>query len=389
MEHTVALARDALVAALHLQTDPFRHSVTEQETNLNFAEVYVEPQASLLTQLQQPTTTLVFADHGMGKSATRLALEYHLRLSPDHPPALCVRYTPLVRSLNGPLLAAHLQQLHKQLIIDVIIQAFERCNRSWEPISPTWGIAFQREAALLPRHLQSSWIARGQSAPPNGVFWDAARPVVEELRVGPRWHRLIGLLEDRTWPKDQKAAWNSSVDDARALGFGRIFILIDALDEETADPVDWNQLLAPLLEHLTVFREQGVFLKCFLPLRLKPLIEARYTELWRQLTPEPMITTIASMSMDDLKRILQDRIRATTTEPGSNLDLLLGEHLTESIEDWLVAQAKGSPRTLLLLASELFDFQAAHGFRVERRSYLTADEWDFFQRRVRDKEVLP
>src|SRR5262249_14443771 len=81
--------RRQLVAAMGLRYDPLVTSVSESDAAPDFGEIYVDPRPSLLDLLKHRTSALVFADYGMGKTATRLALEYALRNSYEGQPPLC------------------------------------------------------------------------------------------------------------------------------------------------------------------------------------------------------------------------------------------------------------------------------------------------------------
>lgn len=372
--------RDNLVASLSLRYDPFRHRVTEQERELSFAEIYVEPEDSLLARLQRPCSTLVFAGYGMGKSATRLALEYELRLKPGPTPTLCVRYTDITNPIeNLDDLCLHLGQ-------DMVIQSFERTVTSSGPLSAQFIEALQRQSATLSSELRLSRLKACLADPPeSGVFWDELRPVVEPLSVNQRWKELLGLIIEGVRKQRQvHLSWDSSVQDARTLGFDRIDILIDSVDIGSVDPRQWIRFLTPLLRRLSSLQQHNIFLKCFLPTDVEDLICREFGQTFEVLTPAVDITTIDEMSVANLGSILRERLQASKNVRSAtvSLDMLAGADIDQSIEGWLAEHAHGSPRRLLRLASRLIDFHVDHGFREANRTYLTANEWRLFQAEI-------
>lgn len=378
-------SRDDLIMALNLRLDPFRHVVTDQEVGLRFSEIYVDPEESLLSPLMERGSSFVFAQHGMGKSATRVALEYELRLTPGRAATLCVSYIPNseIGAWTGP--ESHLERILQDLAIDVVIQAFERQHMTLEPLSDDVVDALERQASLLPARLRQRIQHYVDHPPADGVFWSSLRSVVEKITVSPRWIELLTIIARgcaRLAPA--QPSLHAALEDAHILGFTDVFILIDAVDDTSIDPERWLQFLSPLLKLLPQWQAQHVFLKCFLPLDLKKLLVAHYEHLFEVLTPSPSITTMEKMSASDLRRILQERIQAAKIDPASivSFDLLAGADVRDGIEAWLAEQAQGLPRRVLSFASNLLDFHTTHGFQLQRRLYLTASEWQTFQQQI-------
>ena len=374
--------RAQLIAALKLRYDPFQHRVTEQELGQNFAEIYVEPVESLLIRLQEACSSFVFADNGMGKSATRLALEYTLRLFPDiAAPTLCVRYEP--DFIDAATQATHLRGIQTAIATDIVIQTFERYMTGLIEFDDRMIAALQRQAAILPAQLRASRLRAAQEAPPqDGIFWDTTlRPMVEPLNTGARWRELLDIIakaKQRSAYKRQ--SWHDTLKDIKTLGFTNIYVLIDAVDEKKVDPLDWLAFLAPLLNTLADLQDQRVFLKCFLPAQVEQSFRRQYERKLNLLTLSPEFTTIA-LTSTDLKHILERRIQAAKHHVSRviTLDLLAGSGIDESIEAWLVQEADGSPRKLLKYVSKLLDFHTEHGFQRNRRLHLTREEWSAFK----------
>lgn len=389
----VQTSRDQLISALMLRQDPFRHKVTDQEIELNFGEIYVDPEESLLSPLLEPSSAFVFAKFGMGKTATRLALEYALRLTPGIEGTLAVRYDPNRDVGQWGNTKLHFNRLLQDMAIDLVIQTFERHNNSLHPLSNACIEALERQVMMLPQWLRNQIQKHAQQPTANGAFWGTIRPVVESMGISPRWHELMTILVRGTKRRgrQRQPTLALALEDAHTLGFHDIFLLIDGVDDTSIDPHRWLMFLAPLLERLPTLQSQHLFLKCFLPAAAHEVLLAEYAVLLRGLTPTPVVTTMNHMSDSDLRRILRDRIKASKSVPAHivHLDFLAESDISESIEEWLVTQANGSPRRVLALASNLLDFHATYGFQDRRRLHLTADEWAIFKQQNSDERVFP
>ena len=374
-------SRTDLISALMLRYDPFEHRVTEQEIGQSFAEIYVEPVKSLLVRLQEPHNSFVFAAHGQGKSATRLALEYTLRLSPDiSSPTLCVRYEPdYAASVTKEY---HLRAVQKSIATDLIIQTFERYTLGLITLDDAMTAALRRQAAILPAQLRPSRLLAFKEKPPqDGVFWGTIRPTVEPLSISARWHELMDIIATTERQSNvEHQSWNATLQDVRTLGFENIYVLVDAIDEKRIEPLDWLAFLAPILNVLPELQDRKVFLKGFFPIGAEKRFRECYEQLFGLLTPPPEFTTIA-LTSSDLKQILERRTQAAKQQPSRvvSLDLLAGPGIDESIEAWLVEAAHSSPRQLIKRVSQLLDFHTEYGFQDNRRLHLTREEWLAFK----------
>jgi hypothetical protein len=374
-----------LFESLGLRFNPFAQGVTEQELELNFAEIYVEPEASLLNTLERVTSVFVFADYGMGKSATRLALEYLLRSTPGEAPTLAVRYTPKVWTDRTETLDDHLRAIAHELAIDAVIQTLERCASTTTPLTDQYVVALRRQAALLPHRLRAQIQAAIKHPPTGGTFWAPIRPA-EWISLTPRWYELVQIMAlGASEPEQQRTSWMVGIEDTYALGFGRIFVLVDAVDEADIDPGQLLSFLTPLFDHVPDLQKQGVFIKCFLPLELESHVQFTFKSAFDYLTVPPTTHRIKAVSPSNLQQILSSRLQAVRQPPHgiTTLDQLAGPGVTESFQAWLAEQAQGSPRDVVVLADQLLDFHAQHGYRDDGRLHLRLDEWRAFQEEAR------
>lgn len=385
--------RAQLIDALHLIHDPFRSSVSESEVSADFASIYVEPQTSrdsgedsLLDWLRQERSSFLFADYGMGKSATRLALEYTLRNDYTSTPTLVVRYLP---SVDQQLPVADLRRHHEhqiaaEMTVDLLVQFFERLSeRAGGPnqISPTEAEALGRVIRASPGSFQRvlGRIVRGSVKPAH--IWGGQRLAARPEIVTKAWldgmRRIITpALVGPPGPR----VWQQLVADARALGFHSVFLTLDAVDEYSASPAAHRDLIDPLIRTLPEWQRQRVFFKVFLPAQTRGYFDDDYKSIFNALTPTPELATIARSTPDHLSRIISERLRAAARSNASlsSLDWLTGQEIDVSIQDTIARLADGSPRAAIALASALLDYHCNHGFADGQRLWLTAGEWREF-----------
>lgn len=381
--------RRQLIAAMGLRYDPLITSVSESDPAADFGEIYVDPQPSLLDMLRQAASALVFADYGMGKTATRLALEYTLRNSYEPSPPLCVTYTPRIDLLeNGDaadILTRHQEAISREIAIDLIIQLIERQDSDPETLSAKQQAALRRQARALPLRLRHRIRDAAASGPSDGVIWHGIRPVARYVAMTPRWRGWIDRINSAFVPgAPQPVAWEQALEDTRTLGFPRVFLLIDAVDEGAINRDALQAVVAPLLNAIGRFQDQKMLLKCFLPTDLLELVRDTYQKRFQGLTVPVELATIAEVPRDHLEAIVNERLQAASASNASfrSLDWLKGSEITESIQARLAILARGSPRRMIELASALLDFHSEHGFRQKERLRLTAAEWQEFLARI-------
>lgn len=377
--------RARLIRAMGLAYDPFTSGVSEKDLAPDFGSIYVAVRPGLLDKLRKPEAGCVFADYGMGKTATRIAVEYALRLART-PCALSVTYTPSIDSLaadEGRLLDTHLEAIALELRVDLIIQYIERLPERYAerdtPVGPLVQRALYRQARSLPtRFLQA--MRRAHRAPQSeGAFWRQFRPAVRYTPVTPAWRALVETLVRAAQPGGIAALWEESVFDAWSLGFSQVFVLIDAVDNQGFGAEEYLELLRPLLLVAGELERHGIYLKFFLPRDLKTMLDSESDSHRYGLTLPQTIATIDEISEVDLDKILTDRLEAARTSDASFRSLdWLGQDLNESVQVRLVNLAAGSPRRLIELANALIDFHSLNGFRQEERLWLTLAEWQRF-----------
>jgi len=378
--------RARLIKAVGLAYDPFSSGVSEKDLAPDFGSIYVDMQPGLLSELQQPGPGFVFADYGMGKTATRMALEYALRLA-RHPMTLSATYTPSIAQQTPPaesLLQQHLDAIAIEVRIDLLVQYLERLPERQAEREATAGplqqLALYRQARSLPTRFSAAMRTALANPGEDGAFWRAFRPNVRYVPVTTAWRSLVEtMVKAARSSESPRASWEETVYDARSLGFQQIYVLVDAIDEGRSSDDAYLEVVQPLIKAASDLARQGIYLKCFFPLELKELLLNENTMLNGALTLPPAIAIINSISPADLEKLITDRIEAAGTSGASIRSLdWFGQELDESIQARLITAASGSPRRLIELTSALLDFHSLNGFRHEERLWLTRAEWQQF-----------
>lgn len=394
-----------------LTYDPFKVAVSESDAAFNFARIYVDPplvepqpglrQEPLRERLKAPRHSFVFANYGMGKTATSLALAYELREAYGHnaPPTLHVTYQPGFRGTApaSPEAARqqHLAQIARHTTTDLVIQTLERLSERLggaETLTLAERTALARQLNAAPQSLRLvlRHLASGKAQPDK--LWGVLRPTVRPEIATAGWFADVrALVAPYLTGTTSTITLDDIIADARALGFGPIFISLDALDDATLSAEVLRQRIEPLLPLLPTWQNIGMYFKCFLPVGLSAYFESEFRKQYAFLTPFPDLATIADSTPEHLMEILDRRLQAATTADSylKSLDDLRGPDVRASITQTLAEAAGGSPRDVLELAARLVEFHSNHGYTDGKRPWINADEWLAFLREIDASGVAP
>lgn len=397
--------RASLIKAMGLKFDPFSSGVSEQDRSPDFGSIYVDLRPGLLEELQRAESSCIFADYGMGKTATRLALEYAVRLART-PVTLSVTYSPTIKPSEPNAEATIVPQLAvlaEELRVDLFIQYIERLSErsssrpglsdadltNGSTLRPEHRAALERQARGLPSRFFNAAHAALRDPGPTGAFWRALRPVVRYVAVNDGWRETMAIVKQAARATSAPApSWEQTIADVETLGFEQIFILIDAVDQQRYDPAVYLAVIRPLLAAAQVLANKQIYLKCFLPLELQAALSVDADRHGGTLTPLRPIAIMDAISPADLGAMVQERFKAAGSPSGSFRSLdWFGEALDFSIQDQLIAYAAGSPRRLIEFTRALIDFHSFHGFRNEGRLWLTPEEWSTFLKQPVEQAV--
>lgn len=388
--------RSTLISTMGLAYDPFSHAFSEGDPAPDFQSIFVDPTPSLLDKLQRRGHLVILADYGLGKTATRLALEYVLRSARAQPPCLCVTYTPSLEDLAhhgaDDLLEHMLRDMAAAAAIDLVVQFIERLDDLPRMLSAEQSAALARQARALPQQVQKRFQQVAREAHHDGALWrgdravSGIRPVVRHVATTRRWRLAVEVIAAAASGQRVPQPWDRSLADARTLGFGEVVLLVDAIDEQQIDPAVQTELIAPLLAHAPALEERQVSMKCFMPAP-EPSIARSMSTFMNTLTSSIEIATIERGTQDDLLSIVHERLEAASASPTSypTLDWFKRDDIAESLEVKLAQLADGSPRRMMELVSAFLDYHSEHGFlhvQERGRPWITRAEWQEFLARV-------
>jgi hypothetical protein len=378
--------------------DPFRTSFSDDnDDNLSFEEMYVDPTSEqdaagvgsplLIDRLQEQRHTFVFADYGMGKTATWRALEYLLRMARVEQPTLVVRYTPRLPADRADLpdsAADTLRELAAEMVVDLLVQSLERSHDRFPrsgPPSPAQQDLLSRLYGAAPGLLRRAIRELADGASDRPTTWAALRPNILLRTVDPAWREWLRALVTPL-PRRSGAAmrWEELSDAALQLGFVCTFLLVDAVDERSIEIQRQMSVLAPIIDRLKPFEQARMFVKGFLPQELEPILKHELQDRFEGLTAQPELATIARRTPEHLYQILDQRLSVAAASSSSfkSLDWFRSDEIDESIQERIIALADGSPRRLIQLVSLLLDEHSTHGYRKNRQIELDIADWQHF-----------
>lgn len=368
--------RQTFLERIGFTHDPFQTPVAEQElTRLQqiFYSYYVPPHSpdiheELLHALRTPRHTLVYGEPGSGKSTLRLTLEADCRTVLDG--TLTITHILGEDIDRPPTREEHGERLARALAIDLTLAIIEQFN----PLNPPptreqiQGIQGLIRAGGRPlrRLLEVILDDLKQAEPSLDPLWGLAHrwymvgkaPVKFVGASAELAALLAGWLSTSAAPT-AKADWEDfwqGIEVARQWGFKQFFILGDGVDSKHRSRQEMLAMLQPLLEMLSILEKSQTFLKFFLPLELQADLEKQLTAAQNDLYSSSLFSIMIEWDEVALRRLLAERLRAACTPgrtPYPTLDSLAEPGF--ALEERVIQAARGSPRRLLKVVSDLID----------------------------------
>lgn len=334
------------------------------------ASCFVEPDCfeRILGQANSPTTALLWANRGTGKTACRVMVDYYCQEGkvPVHSTANYILSVPHIH-LHRPLeIARRVSQsftsevLIEHHVLEILSRAIPMLveligHAGLEQIAQSLSEETKQELGWLiahyPYHLipdQAKFLAglglwQPQGKRQIGYSKERERPLPDLSRLEQGWERLS--------PLDHLARLAILV---RELGIQATYILVDGVDEFTeaaGDPQQAYRVMRPLLTTLRLMDSTPYLaLKYFLPDQIEPYL--LNDPAFRH--DRGFIIERLRWTEDDLVQILRRRLaelRINTQQERlkTGFEDLCVPELRGFVEAELVRQAQSNPRHLMLL----------------------------------------
>lgn len=339
-----------------------------------------------------PRTVLFFASRGCGKTAHRRMVESEALPANHQGTTLAVIYNEFDhwgQSPHPPLPDDHLRvilQKGLKALLETIVQWplesdewWSECFSELKQILLTFAPDLFQPVPFL-RYLRRTLPSAAQSqltldAVSNAFSQGSLRSVIEQNTFLQENERTVFLaqLADAA-PTDYnfqtgslRPAMEILIKLSLALGLKAVYVLVDGVDEVKLHSLSWIDCLETLLSDLHLMNMPGLAFKFFLPAEKRDELLAKE---WVRSDRLPYATLL--WSKDDLKSLLQHRLRAFSSVGIESLKGMCEPRLARVIDDELVNKANGIPRRLLQLGQELL---GTHCQATPPKGLLTHDEW--------------
>lgn len=353
--------------------DPFPRSFTElqaereKEEDRKYESYLVEP--SVLAELPERGSGVLFARRGDGKTASRLAFAQH------HQDAFLVEYTdffPLIPHLASLTLGHHIYEICKIALFtlarrmgvaEVTLTRYRLDREDW---------VFLVDELFKQREISASltWIGqiftetpdernawKAQLGEHDGNFVELARCLFE---IDQKTHKKTYTPHKEDYFPNELSP-NLFQDFFQAIngiaGCPCTYVLVDRIDAfaETKGLNNCEKLLKHLFDAEGVHESSRVHFRFFLPLELKARL-LRYSG-------QRIAVRDLKWTDDALLGLVRERLAAASDDAIKDLEALtwmpFGKRKIQLVRQ-LLAASDHSPRSLLALCHELFDAHAAH-----------------------------
>ena len=330
--------------------NPFALKEADREGDLLQSYFVEHPAYNQLFDSDHPTSSVLAAPRGAGKSAIRRMFETKYINPAFEQRVLLVRmidWLPLVAEIDQPGFAS--ARYHLDEIMRLVVSALAAApTTAWlqRPQSPDLLGYLHWLCANYGTYLTPSEYARLEQR-----GWLGALPPPGDPRYA--MGAMPGLMRLRI-----------VAQILQAIGFRAAYILIDRIDELFATTADWHtgaRLLAPLICNLQLNEIAGLGCKYFIPAEIVQILLSDYG-----LRIDRIPCATLSWSTSQLFNILGNRLSTFSDGFISSLAALALPDLP-NIDGQIIAAAAGSPRNLLNLGDWLFQACAAGATDLELR----------------------
>lgn len=358
------------------QQFPFDRPEAGNEGPEFLAACFIEPEnfPTILGRADTPTTALLFATRGSGKTACRVMVDYYCHIG--NVPTGGGHHTAHVLSVPHTDLYFLLEKADfskanasKQLIVYHVQEILRRAMPAMTDLLATTPVLYDAANGLSPALKQDlTWLVLPYTNYLSAAQLSFLDQILEGVLLSPDSQESDPSGQKRPLlPQDifLKAKLESSplahlaklASLMNQIGVLSTYILVDGVDEymETAaDPEKAFQMIRPLLGTLHLMdKTRHLALKFFLPDSIEPFIQIDKSVR----SDRGFIFETLHWRDDDLVKILRRRLDALKLEENKNrdrtvtgFDTLCVPELRGQIEADIVHEADGNPRHLIVLA---------------------------------------
>ncbi|MBO9471854.1 hypothetical protein J7355_17315 [Endozoicomonas sp. G2_2] len=369
----------ALYAQLGFKNHPFLKTNADEEDAL---ESYFVPPPyfdAVIGDSSAPSSSVVLAPRGSGKTAQRRMVEAESVRSNF----LAVTYDRFEFS-SGQKISEITLQYHLRNIITRVLVSFLSY------------LSEQRNVAELISKDEKKQLSIFINGYLGGLTGDGIQELLAELKSLPDkfkdfWRNHVGFMESvinfllRTYDLEKidlpdakqeekrlgetyKHQLETLLSLVRKIGFESIYVLIDRPDETEKtgnNPDATYQLIKPLIRDLELLGLRGYAFKFFLWDQIEPYYRA-------DARPDRVAQYELKWTRNGLKEVLSRRLKSYSDNRVENFDQLMAEPC--GIDDHLCLLANGSPRNLIRLCETIFAIQAERNLDSNRITISAIDQ---------------
>ena len=362
-EGSTLLDEPGFYRQLGLKDNPFQYTNADEEELLE--RYFVPPPyfQSVWGDPQKPSSCVVFAPRGGGKSAQRKMIE----LRSQDCNILALSYTRFEfeskQAFSQVDINYHLKNIVRICLMGFLMNVYERgLNEMLFSEAEREQIKALSRFYLLDMNQEEIVGAMNSIIGPFGRARDYLEKnlhIVNALIEGLLSKAGFGALNSPTGQhgaaisKPAKHHLEIIVSFIKTLGFDSVYILIDRVDETeytTNDAAAAFDLLKPILSDLDILQMNGLGIKLFLWGELYPFYK-RYGR------PDRLPQHNLTWKHEDLRRVLELRLQAYSNgNKVSFMDMLdssMHDGAKRAIEQLLFTFAQGSPRDLIRICRQM------------------------------------
>lgn len=341
--------------------DPFESTNAEYEENLGAYFVPPPYFPTVLGDISQPRSHVIFAPRGGGKTAQRRMIENR---SLEVGSFLCITYDhfdqPEGLRLNQVTWAYHMNQICRLILTGVLFRLDDEPERVNDlSYHQKQLLKYQTErflGSLSVEEFQTATKALKNFADKVAAFWRRyAGPlymIVNALLTQTGLDRIpatTGLSEETKRDETLRYHFEQLLYMALAVGFQSTYILVDRIDEMalTDSPEKTQRFISPLLVDLPTLETPGVGLKFFLWDQIEPDFRANGAR------PDRVPIYTLQWTVAELQEMLAQRLLAFSGGLVRSLNELTCDDVDIDLHHLVAHLAAGSPRDMIRVCKRI------------------------------------